>query len=137
MARKVVMEEMKQISSEHTNSLVSEGNNNEFQVEFNQEEGIVRFQLTDGTLIQLNSPKAKQFLLLDSYLKVAEEEFRTESFIALKLASLCITKFGDRDKISFNELLDILEIEDVERMAASLNCFRDKLEYLARKSDTI
>lgn len=134
MARKVIVEEPKQ---EDIISLTQKEDSSEFSVEFNQEEGTVTFQLTDGTVVKMKSPKTRQFLLLESFIKSADEEYKTESFLALKLASLCITKFGTKDKISFEELIDTLEIEDVERVAAAIVCFRDKLEYLAGKSANI
>ncbi|UKO99362.1 hypothetical protein [Nostoc sp. UHCC 0870] len=137
MARKVIVEEAKEIAPVESISLPKEVDSSEFQVEFNQEEGTVKFILTDGTPVEMKSPKSRQFLLLESFLKSADEDYKTESFIALKLASLCMTKFGDKDKVSFDELLDILEVEDIERVAASLSCFRDKLEYLARKSTSV
>lgn len=105
----------------------------EFQVEYNQEEGIASFSLEDGTAIVMKSPKTRQFLLLDSFMKSVDSDYKTESFVAVKLASLCITKFGDRDKVTFDELLDNLEITDLERVAAAIMCFRDKLEAVGRK----
>lgn len=137
MARKVIVEEVKEEVSVEAISLPKEIDSSEFQVEFNQEEGTVKFVLTDETPVEMKSPKTRQFLLLESFLKSADEDYKTESFIALKLASLCMTKFGDKDKVSFDELLDILEVEDIERVAASLSCFRDKFEYLARKSTSV
>lgn len=137
MVRKVIVEEPKQPTQEEIVSLPEKEQSSEFQVEFNQEEGIVNFKLTDGTPVQMNSPKTRQFLLLESFVKSAESEYKTDSFIVLKLASLCITKFGAKDKISFEELIDTLEIEDVERVAAAIGCFQDKFKYLAGKSATI
>jgi hypothetical protein len=99
---------------------------------YNQEEGKVSFSLEDGTQVVMKSPKTRQFLLLESFIKSVEPEYKTESFIAIKLASLCITKFGNEDKISFDNLLDNLEINDLERVAEAITCFRDKLESIAR-----
>jgi len=132
MAKKVLIEEVKQPQVEEVFTLKSD----EFKVNLDSDTQTVKFELTDGTSVEMKSPKTRQFLLLESFMKSAEDEYKTESFMALKLASLCITKFGDKDKVSFDELLEI-EIEDVERVAASLGCFRDKFEYLGRKSASI
>ncbi|MBD2196614.1 MULTISPECIES: hypothetical protein [Calothrix] len=100
------------------------------EIDFNAEEGIASFKLEDGTPVVMKSPKTRQFLLLESFMKSTEAEYKTESFIAVKLASLCITKFGNKDKVTFDELLDELEITDLERVAEAIMCFQDKLEAL-------
>ncbi|ANV88495.1 hypothetical protein [Picosynechococcus sp. PCC 7117] len=112
-------------------------NSDEFQAKFNPDTQTAQFSLIDGTPVEIKSPKAKQFLLLDSFINHASEEYKTESFIFLKLASLCITSFGDKDSISFEELVDLLEIEDIERIGASMSFFRDKFDYLSRKSSNV
>ncbi|BAY23715.1 hypothetical protein NIES2100_35070 [Calothrix sp. NIES-2100] len=106
----------------------------EFKADFNPDEGTVSFQLEDSTPVVMKSPKTRQFLLLESFIKTAEPEYKTESFIAIKLASLCITKFGTLDKVSFDYLLDELEFTDLERLAAAISCFRDKLDAIASKA---
>jgi hypothetical protein len=135
MVRKVAIEGVKQ---DNPNLIIStpeqKSDESEFQAEFNEEEGVVSFSLEDGTPVVMKSPKTRQFLLLESFLKSAEQEYKTESFVAVKLASLCITKFGEKDKVSFDQLLDELEIIDLERLAAALSVFRDKLEAIGRKA---
>lgn len=105
-----------------------------FTANYDQDNQVVSFELTDGTPVVMKSPKAKQFLLLESFAKQAEQEYLTDSFVMLKLASVCITKYGKKDSITFNDLVDNLELEDIERVVSALSFFRDKLEYLARKS---
>lgn len=105
-------------------------NSTSFEAEFNEEEGLVSFHLTDGTPVEMRSPKTRQILQLESYIKTAPEDERTDSFVALKFASLVIIKFGDKSKISFDELLDNLEPFDIKRVAAALSLFRGILESL-------
>lgn len=133
MARKLVIEEVKELD----NLVIqpeTESKSGEFEAQYNQEEGTVDFELADGTPVQVTSPKAKQFLLIEGFIKTAPEEYKTESFLIIKLASLCITKFGKKTKLTFDELLEVLEVEDIERVAAAIGYFRDKFEYLSRKS---
>lgn len=103
-----------------------------FEAIYDESTKEVRFELTSGIKIKLKSPKAKQFLLLDSFVKNAPEEYKTESFCTLKLASLCICKYGDKDSVTFDELIDELEVEDIERVVAGLSFFRDKFEHLSK-----
>jgi hypothetical protein len=105
-----------------------------FNVNHDPDNQVVSFELTDGTSVVMKSPKAKQFLLLESFAKQADQEYLTDSFIMLKLASVCITKYGNQSSITFNDLMDNLELEDIERVVSALSFFRDKLDYLARKS---
>lgn len=127
MARRTVVEVDKPTINKDSDK------SDELKIEYNPEEGIANFSLEDGTSVEMKYPKTRQFLLLESFMKSAEPEYRTESFAAVKLASLCITKFGDKDKVTFDELLDTLEVSDLERVAAAIICFRDKLEAAARK----
>ncbi|MEH1957665.1 hypothetical protein [Nostoc sp.] len=134
MARKLVIEEVKELDKVEA-ALPEVEKSDEFQAVYNQDEQTVDFELTDGTPIQVKSPKAKQFLLLEGFLKNSPEEYKTDSFAILKLASLCMTKFGKKSKVSFEELLEILELEDIERVAAAIGYFRDKLAYLGSKAN--
>lgn len=107
---------------------------NEFKVEYNPDEGTASFELEDGTPVVMKSPKTRQLLRLESFISSADPEYRTDSFTAVKLASLCISKFGDKDSVTFDYLLDELDFTDLERLAAALSCFRDKLEAITRKA---
>ena len=118
------VEVMEDISSKETD--------NKFEALYDSDTGVVTFELTDGTPVSMKSPKTRQFLLLESFMKQSPEEYKTESFLALKLASLCINKYAGKSNISFEELIDILEIEDVERVAAALTFFQDKFVYLSK-----
>ncbi|MGV0103971.1 hypothetical protein NSTCB13_02617 [Nostoc sp. DSM 114160] len=131
MAKKLVIEEVKELDKVEVMQPIEE-ESNKFEAVYNQDEQTVDFELTDGTPVQVKSPKAKQFLLLEGFIKSSPEEYKTDSFAILKLASLCITKLGKKSKVSFEELLEILELEDIERVAAAIGHFRDKLAYLGR-----
>jgi hypothetical protein len=108
-----------------------------FEVNYDSDKQQVKFKLLNGTEVEISSPKAKQFLLLESFIKSASEEYKTDSFIMLKLVSLCITKFGNKTSITFNELLDLLEVEDIERLVAGLTFFRDKFDYIAKRGSSV
>ena len=111
--------------------------NTNFDVTYDSDTQTVFLTLKDGTAVEITSPKAKQFLLLESFVKSAAEEYKTDSFVMIKLASLCITKYGEAKFITFDNLLDNLEIEDLERLVAGLTFFRDKLEYLTGRASNI
>lgn len=129
MARAKVVE-VKEVTQEEAVETVE--TDKKFEAQYNPDSGVVTFELTDGTSVTMSSPKTRQFLLLESFIRSAGEEYKTESFMALKLASLCISKFGAKKAISFDELLDTLEIEDVERVAAALAFFQNKFDYLSK-----
>lgn len=111
--------------------------NTNFDVTYDPDNQKVSLVLLDGTPVEITSPKAKQFLLLESFIKSAPEEYKTDSFVMIKLASVCITKYGDETSITFDALLDNLEIEDLERLVAGLTFFRDKLEYLTGRAGNV
>lgn len=107
-----------------------------FQVNYDDEAGTVSFEMADGTPVLLKKPKTRQLLLMQSWLSSAPDEYKTNAFMVFKLASLCTAKYGKKKELTFDELLD-LELEDAERMAKALECFRDFFEQLQRRvSDT-
>ncbi|MEH1966756.1 hypothetical protein [Nostoc sp.] len=138
MAKRVI-EEVKELAPQEDTTIEAEvlqsetvEESSEFKAEYDADAGIVSFELTDGTPIVMKSPKTRQFLLLESFMSTAEPEYKTNSFIALKLAALCITKYGKNTSISFDNLADNLEFEDMERLAAGLAFFQGKLESLSK-----
>ncbi|BBD59503.1 hypothetical protein NIES2109_22900 [Nostoc sp. HK-01] len=100
-----------------------------FTVDYDDEAGIVSFELADGTPVVMKKPRTRQLLLIDSWRNSVEPEYLTNAFTSLKLASLCITKFGDKDKATFDDLAD-LDFENCERVVKALECFRDVFEHL-------
>ncbi|MFS0515146.1 hypothetical protein ACEYW6_10535 [Nostoc sp. UIC 10607] len=139
MRQKRVIEEVKELIAQEDTTIEAEvlqsetvEESSEFKAEYDADTGIVTFELTDGTPVSMKSPKTRQFLLLESFLNSAEPEYKTESFLALKLSALCIIKYGKNTSISFDNLIDNLELQDMERLAAGLAFFQDKLEYLSK-----
>lgn len=100
---------------------------------YDEEAGSVSFKFSDDTPVILKAPTTRQFLILEGFIKNADHDYRTEAFVALKLASLCIIKIGDKDKITFDELVDRLQFTDFERLAAGLEFFRDIIESVVKK----
>lgn len=128
MARKVtVVEEPK------PSVVASSPDTKTFTVEYDDEAGIVSFELADGTPVVMKKPRTRQLLLIDSWRNSVDLEYRTSAFTALKLASLCITKYGQNDKASFDDLAD-LDFEDCERVVKALECFRDVFEHLQQRA---
>lgn len=143
MAKRRVIEEVTemdnrvQYNATQEVEAISDGKVDEFQATYDPDNQIVSFDLTDGTPVVIKSPKVKQFCLLESFVKQSPQEYLTDTFTLLKLASLCITKYGAKTSVSFDYLIDNLEIEDLERMVAGLGFFRDKLDYLTRKKPAV
>lgn len=106
-----------------------------FDVFYDEDKGELKFNLSDGTLVEMRSPTAKILLLLESWYQnpKTSEDYKSTSFLMMKVASLCITKFGDKDKVTFDEFVDKLSIEDLERVVKAVACFRDFFEYLQRR----
>ncbi|ALF55621.1 hypothetical protein ACX27_26715 [Nostoc piscinale CENA21] len=100
-----------------------------FAVQYDDEAGTVSFNLSDGTPVEMRKPRTRQLLLIDSWKSTADPEYVTTAFTALKLASLCVTKFGNANKVSFDELIDV-DFEDCERVVKALECFRDVFDSL-------
>ncbi|MBD2515189.1 hypothetical protein H6G93_09245 [Nostoc sp. FACHB-973] len=107
-----------------------------FDVEHKVDEQIVTFHLINGKRVSMRSPNTKQFLLLQSWLQSVEQEFKSDQLVAIKLASLCIIEFDGKPKITFDELLDSLEFDDLERVAAAISLFRDKIDALSARAST-
>ncbi|AUT00891.1 hypothetical protein CLI64_11050 [Nostoc sp. CENA543] len=104
-----------------------------FDVQYDDVLGTVSFELSDGTPIVMKKPKTRQLLLMQSWLETVSPEYRSNGFVALKLASLCTVKFGDADHATFDQLADV-DFEDCERVVKALECFRDVFEHLQRKA---
>ncbi|MBD2060509.1 hypothetical protein H6F88_31705 [Oculatella sp. FACHB-28] len=106
----------------------------EFEITQDEEAGIVSFELVDGTPVVLRSPKPKDFLLMNSFVKLADDEYKTEEMLGFKLITLCMTKYGSKNKVDFYEFLDSVEdIEDLQRTATAFSFFRSNLERLQAK----
>ncbi|MGJ3244938.1 MAG: hypothetical protein ACFE0I_02555 [Elainellaceae cyanobacterium] len=98
---------------------------NQMEIEFDEDANTATFSLTTGHQLTLSEPKPKQFLLLESWLQNADEEYRSNSFVVMKLAQLCLVDM----KVTFNQFLDMLDnFDDIERVAAAIGFFRNSLE---------
>lgn len=107
---------------------------NSFELTHDEEAGTVSFSLVDGTPVILRSPKPKDFLLVNSFMKQAEPEYLTEEMLGFKLITLCMSKLGNQTKVDFYQFLDQVEdIEDFQRIGEAFNFFRDQLERLTSK----
>jgi hypothetical protein len=112
-----------------------------FEAQFDEEAGAVEFELVDGTSITIKEPKAKAFLLMNSWMQNASEEYKSDQFAAMKLAHSCMVNYSHPEKgnkiPTFDEFLDELEVEDIERVGAALGCFRNVFDRLADKAASI
>jgi hypothetical protein len=62
----------------------------------------VTFPLTDGTIVTLRDPLTEDMLALEQF--GLKQEALSPSMGVLKLVSLMCVKWGERDKISYEEL---------------------------------
>lgn len=93
-------------------------------VEYDEEAGTATVELCDGTSVTLKEPKARAILQMESWQKTAPPEKAGHGFAQVKLAHTCITTFnGKPEKPGFDDFIDMLEVEDLEVLAAALACF--------------
>lgn len=110
-------------------------------VKFDSDSGKVVFTLQNGDRITLSPPKAKAFLLLQSWYSSSPIDERSDAIAMVRMAYYCISKF-ERDKAAidtplFSEWFDGLEFEDVETIGKAVNFFRDILEKHTPKNTNI
>jgi hypothetical protein len=93
------------------------------------------FFSVNGISLTLREPIGKDFLLLDSWLNQAPDEYRDLGIVLVKLASLCAVG----KKVPFDTLFDnLISLDDVERVGAAMSFFRDSIgAYLARRAKNI
>jgi len=101
-------------------------------VKFDSESGKVVFTLQNSDRITLSQPKAKAFLLLQSWYSSTPIEERSDAIAMVRMAYYCISQF-ERDKVIidkplFSEWFDGLEFGDVETIGKAIAFFRDILE---------
>lgn len=105
---------------------------------YDPESSTASFKLLNGIEVAMRPPKAKQLLLAQSWYQSVDADYKSGVMTALKLAQLCIVRFGDRQQVTLDELLDSLDEEnfkeDVERIAEALNYFRDRLDRFQQQS---
>jgi hypothetical protein len=99
-----------------------------FVMEHDDEAGTVEFQISDGTAVTLKSPTKRQLWAVTGWTNSASEDERSDLMLMLKITQICCIKWGDRPGISFDELSEQVEPEDLPRLGAAIACFRDRLE---------
>lgn len=127
MARRQVTELTTTVREEEKEEtpILEEEKVDEFEAEYDEVAATVSFKLLDGTDVIIKEPGTRQILLLEGFIKSHDEEYRTDTFIMLAIASYSIIKFGVRKNIKFDELIDQLQLDDIQRVAAAIGYFRD------------
>ena len=114
---------------------------NSVEVKFDSDSGKVVFTLQNNDRITLSPPKAKAFLLLQSWFSSTPPDERSDAISMIRMAYYCISQF-ERDKVviekpSFSDWFDGLEFEDVEVIGKSIAFFRSVLEKHTPKQTNI
>ena len=110
-------------------------------VQFDSDSGKVIFTLQNDDRITLSPPKAKAFLLLQSWFSSTPPDERSDAISMIRMAYYCISQF-ERDKVIidkplFSDWFDGLEFEDVEVIGKAIAFFRDILEKNTPKTDVL
>jgi len=126
---KEIIEDITIISDE---TIADEPVQNSAEVKFDSDSGKVIFTLQNRDRIILSPPKAKAFLLLQSWYSSTPIEERSDAIAMVRMAYYCISQF-ERDKVIidkplFSDWFDGLEFEDIETIGKAVNFFRDILE---------
>ena len=110
-------------------------------VQFDSDSGKVVFTLQNSDRIILSQPKAKAFLLLQSWYSSTPIEERSDAIAMVRMAYYCISKFERNqiviDKPLFSEWFDDLDFDDIEVIGKAVNHFRDILEKHTPKNTNI
>ena len=110
-------------------------------VQFDSDSGKVFFTLQNNDRITLSPPKAKAFLLLQSWYSSTPIEERSDAIAMVRMAYYCISQF-ERDKAViekplFSDWFDELEFGDVETIGKAIAFFRDILEKNTPKTNIL
>ena len=110
-------------------------------VQFDSDSGKVIFTLQNNDRITLSPPKAKAFLLLQSWFSSTPPDERSDAISMIRMAYYCISQF-ERDKVIidkplFSDWFDGLEFEDVEVIGKAIAFFRDILEKNTPKTNIL
>jgi len=110
-------------------------------VKFDSESGKVVFTLQNSDRITLSQPKAKAFLLLQSWYSSTPIEERSDAIAMVRMAYYCISQFERNqiiiEKPLFSEWFDELEFGDVETIGKAIAFFRDILEKNTPKTNIL
>lgn len=103
--------------------------------EYDDETQEVFIELSDGKELIIRSPKTRQVLNAKKMSRRAfpedegedlnEEEEGLNTTVALM--SLCVQKYGHKDSMSVDEILD-LELRDFTLVSKAFECFRDSID---------
>ena len=114
---------------------------NSAEVKFDSDSGKVFFTLQNSDRITLSQPKAKAFLLLQSWYSSTPIEERSDAIAMVRMAYYCISQFERNqiiiEKPLFSEWFDGLEFGDVETIGKAVNFFRDILEKNTPKTNIL
>ena len=110
-------------------------------VQFDSDSGKVFFTIQNNDRITLSPPKAKAFLLLQSWYSSTPIEERSDAIAMVRMAYYCISQF-ERDKAViekplFSDWFDGLEFGDVETIGKAIAFFRDILEKNTPKTNIL
>lgn len=105
---------------------------------FNSDDNTVEFSL-NGIDVTIREPNAKDFLLMESWLRNADEDYKDPQIMLIKLAQLCIVKYGSEKKVNFENFFNsLVSFDDVEVVATAIGFFRDPIsKYFERLSKRI
>jgi hypothetical protein len=93
-------------------------------VQYDEQAGTATFELESGLTVVLKEPKAKDFIYLSSKLETVESWQRSPTMAAYILAHFMIESITGYEKLpSFDEFLDLLADDDLERVGAAFTCF--------------
>ena len=135
---KEIIEDITIISDE---TIAAEPVQNTANIKFDADSGKVIFTLQNDDRITLSPPKAKAFLLLQSWFSSTPPDERSDAISMIRMAYYCISQF-ERDKVIiekplFSEWFDGLEFGDVETIGKAIAFFRDILEKNTPKTNVL
>jgi len=135
---KEIIEDITIISDE---TIADEPVQNTANIKFDADSGKVIFTLQNNDRITLSPPKAKAFLLLQSWFSSTPPDERSDAISMIRMAYYCISQF-ERDKVIidkplFSDWFDDLEFGDVEVIGKAIAFFRDILEKNTPKTNIL
>jgi hypothetical protein len=124
MARTVTKKSASTPPAEPTEEIVTAPAVDAVAVQYDEQAGTATFHLESGLTVVLKEPKAKDFIYLSSKLETVESWQRSPTMAAYILAHFMIESITGYEKLpSFDEFLDLLADDDLERVGAAFTCF--------------
>ena len=139
--KETIIEDITIVDDTTIDTIAAEPVKNSAEVKFDSDSGKVFFTLQNNDRITLSPPKAKAFLLLQSWYSSTPIEERSDAIAMVRMAYYCISQF-ERDKAViekplFSDWFDGLEFGDVETIGKAIAFFRDILEKNTPKTDVL